>query len=123
MKELIEKIEDICKQNNCELVINKSICSAQTSINKFSVELAKECDLMIVLGGKNSSNTTELYNNVKNYTPTIFIENINLVTEELANNNLSLTKNTKIGLTAGASTSKDEIEQLKLNLEKIIKEL
>lgn len=121
--ELIEKIESICNASKNELVVNKSICLAQTSINKFSVELAKQCDLMVVLGGKNSSNTTELYNNIKNYAPTIFIENINMVEEELKNNNLTLTKETKIGLTAGASTSKDEIEELKQHLENIIKEL
>ena len=43
--------------------------------------------------------------------------------EELKNNNLTLTKETKLGLTAGASTSKDEIEELKQHLENIIKEL
>ena len=120
---LINNISNICDKNHHELVVNKSICMAQKQINIFSVKLAEECDLMIVVGGKNSSNSLELFNNVKNYTKSIFIENIHDYESALAQNNISLSKNMKIGLTAGASTIKSELEELKILLQNKLKEL
>ena len=120
---LINDISNICDENHHELIVNKSICMAQKQINLFSVKLAEECDLMIVVGGKNSSNSLELFNNVKNYTNAIFIENINDYESALAQNNISLSKNMKIGLTAGASTMKSELEELKILLQNKLKEL
>ncbi len=111
--EIIEKISKICEDYGCELIVNKSICSAQKQINEKSVELAKKVDFMIVVGGKNSSNTQELYNNLQKYTKVVFIEDVNEVFEALKLNNLPLSKNIKIGLTAGASTQKEELLMLK----------
>lgn len=110
---LIELIIKKCKENLCEIVVNKSLCKAQKNINEASVNLAKMVNLMIVVGGKNSSNSIELYKNVQKYCRTIFLEDINLVYEELNNNNIVLNKNMKIGLTAGASTLKEELYNLK----------
>ncbi len=118
---LIEDIQTICAEKNIELVVNKSICLAQKQINVFSAELAKECDLMIVVGGKNSSNSTELFNNLKTITKSIFVENISSIKNILKEENITLTKNIKIGLTAGASTMKSELIELKTQLESIIK--
>lgn len=115
---LIDKISDILKQNNCELIINKSICSAQKLINLHSVELAKESDIMIVVGGKHSSNSIELYNNVSKICPSIFVEDISNYLLELAANNIAITPTTKVGLTAGASTMKEELFLLKEQIEK-----
>ena len=110
---LIQKIKSICKDQKAELIINKSICNAQKMINIFSSELAKECDVMIVVGGKNSSNSIELFNNIKNITNAIFIEDIFDWEKELNRNNIKISKDTKIGITAGASTLKEELVTLK----------
>ena len=112
-EKLISEIENIFKSKGLELVVDKSICSANELININSSEMAKKCDLMIVVGGKNSSNTKELYNNLKNICPTIFVENIYEYTQELENNSIVLKENMKIGLTAGASTMKEELQELK----------
>ena len=120
---LIEKISALTTKNDCDLEVNKSICLAQKQINLSSQKLAKECDLMIVVGGKNSSNTTELYNGLKSITKSIFIEDIYSFEAELEANNISLSKDMKIGLTAGASTMKSELETLKTLLSNKIKEL
>lgn len=120
---LIENIQEISANKNIELIINKSICMAQKQINVFSAELAKECDLMIVVGGKNSSNTTELFNNLKTITKSIFLENIYDAKSILDSEGIKLSKNIRIGLTAGASTMKSELEQLKTILEKMIEEV
>lgn len=120
---LVNSLKNILTENNCEIEIFNSICNAQKLINKFSAELASESDLMIVVGGKNSSNTKELFENVKQITKAIFLENIFDYKTELKNNNISLSKNIKIGLTAGASTDKEELETLKILIENDIKNL
>ena len=119
-EELIDKIEKIAKSNNCEIIINKSICEAQKIINEYSVRLAKESDVMIVVGGLNSSNSYELYKNVNSICPSIFIEDINSYKSALNEKGIIIDKDTKIGLTAGASTRKEELIELK---EIIIKDL
>ncbi len=120
--ELELKIKEIATQNNCELSVNKTICNAQKLINLYSVELAKESDVMIVVGGKNSSNSTELFKNVSHYCPSIFIEDINTYKTELENNNIKINKNTRIGITAGASTLKEELIELKNLIELDLKQ-
>lgn len=111
--ELEQKITEIAKQNNCELSVNKTICNAQKLINLYAVELAKESDIMIVVGGKNSSNSVELFKNVSYYCPSIFIEDINTYAQELETNSIKINKTTRIGITAGASTLKEELIELK----------
>lgn len=103
-----------------EIVTNKSICNAQKLINQSSAELASNSNLMFVVGGKHSSNTIELANNISKITKTIFLENIEEFESELKANNIILTKDTKIGLTAGASTERSELETLKIMLTEYI---
>ena len=110
---LIEIISQLSDQNNCTLVINKSICNAQKAINLASVKLAQSSDVMIVVGGKNSSNSIELFNNIKNYTSSIFIEDINSWKDELIAQNIPFSSETKFGITAGASTLTEELLELK----------
>ena len=114
---IIEKISKFCNTNNSELIINKSICNAQRAINLASIKLAKQSDVMIVVGGKNSSNSIELFNNIKTYTPSIFIENINDWKEALKQQNITFSSDTRFGLTAGASTLKEELLSLKTLIE------
>lgn len=114
---IIQEISDVCKLLNKELITNKSICGAQKNINKYSVEVSTEVDLMIVVGGKNSSNSRELFNNLKQYKPSIFIEEVEDWFEELKTINFEFTTETKVGLTAGASTPKEELFELKQLIE------
>lgn len=115
--ELIEKIKAITKENNNQLVVNKSICNAQKQINISSAELAKNSDVMIVVGGKNSSNSIELFNNVSSICPSIFIEDINNWKTAIEQANIKLSTDTRIGITAGASTNKEELFELKQKIE------
>ena len=73
---------------------------------------------MIGVGGTNSSNSRELYNNVKNYCPSVFIEDVNAYKVALIDNNLTITENSKVGITAGASTRKEELVELKTVIER-----
>lgn len=123
MEKISKKAQDICNTLSKELVINKSICHAQKLINQKSAELAKDMDLMIVIGGKNSSNTAELAKSLSSICKTIYFEDINSWKEEFKIANITLSPNIKIGLTAGASTMKEELEELKVMLEDAISKL
>lgn len=115
--EIIFEIERALKENSCELVVNKSLCSAQKTINEFSAKLAETRDIMIVVGGANSSNSLELYKNINMITPSIFIEDIKTYKEALNKKGLTISKDTKLGITAGASTRKEELFELKKLIE------
>lgn len=93
----IEYVSKHCK----EFVAFNTICSATNERQTSATELSSKVDAMIVLGGKNSSNTTKLYeiclNNCSN---TIHVESAQDIPESFLNGE----KFEKIGITAGAST-------------------
>lgn len=96
-----------------ELLAFNTICSATEERQSSVEELSQFVDAMIVIGGKNSSNTTKLYQISKTYCEnTIHIENLKELPDEyLYNKDFK-----KIGITAGASTPdwiiKEVIEKL-----------
>jgi 4-hydroxy-3-methylbut-2-enyl diphosphate reductase len=86
-----------------ELKVHNTICPATFFRQHAAAELAHDVDVMIVVGGKNSSNTTHLAQLcVEIGTPAFHIE----TPEELASPEITeaLNKANRIGLTAGAST-------------------
>lgn len=87
--------------NSKELLAFNTICSATEVRQKSANEISKTVDTMIVIGGKNSSNTTKLYQISKdNCSNTIHIENAKELNIEFINEN----KSKLVGITAGAST-------------------
>ena len=96
-----------------EIEINNSICKATELRQKEVEELSKEVDCVIVVGGKNSSNTKKLYDiSVKNCMNVFHIERINELNKNDFNNI------NKIAIVAGASTPKNIIEEVKEYFEK-----
>jgi (E)-4-hydroxy-3-methyl-but-2-enyl pyrophosphate reductase len=82
-----------------ELKVFNTICHATAQIQKATLELAEKVDLMIVVGGHNSANTTRLAKLCKRRkTPTHHIE----TAKELRSGWLE--GRTRIGVTAGTST-------------------
>jgi len=120
-KDLAEKyivmIEMLMKKNNKIFEYKNTICNAQKQINISSVKLCKNVDVMVVVGGKNSNNSRELYNNVSQYVPAVFIEDINELNDVIKTGIFS--HYNTIGLTAGASTMREDIEAMKAILEQI----
>ncbi|MCF7919863.1 MAG: 4-hydroxy-3-methylbut-2-enyl diphosphate reductase [Candidatus Cloacimonetes bacterium] len=81
-----------------ELRIVNTICSATSVRQQASMALAKESDILIVIGGHNSSNTKMLANICKNIIETQHIETALEIDRQWFDGKK------KIGLTAGAST-------------------
>lgn len=81
-----------------EIKIYNTICKETIERIKSSLALAKKVDIMIVIGGKNSSNTTSLAKTLKRFIKTYHIE-----TKEDLRKKWFKNKN-KVGITAGAST-------------------
>lgn len=100
-----EKIEETI--NGINIVVKNTICAATSTRQKETENLSKEVDCMIIIGGKNSSNTKKLYELAeKNCQKAIAIE----TKEEL--NKEELLKYKKIGIMAGASTPKKNIDEV-----------
>ena len=96
-------------------------CFAQKNINISSAKLAKNVDVMIVVGGKNSSNTKELFANVSCFCKSFFVEDDEDL--EIALQNLKKDLPHKIGLTGGASTTIDELCEIKSKIKKFFQPL
>lgn len=104
-----EKVVEIVLKKCEEVIRFNTICNATKERQESAEELSKKVELMIVIGGKNSSNTKKLFeicrSNCKN---TLFIEN----SHELPESVLKDEKIKKIGITAGASTPDWVIEEV-----------
>ena len=112
-EEIAEKLKLTLKKENIELEIKNTICLSTELRQKETEELSKKVDLMLIIGGRNSSNTNKLYDiSSKNCKNVIFIES----EEELNINYIKQFE--KIGVMAGASTPRENID----NIIKLIKE-
>lgn len=99
-------LEDELK-SDVNLVIENTICRATEIRQLETEELAQKVDAMIIIGGKNSSNTKKLYEIAKeNCVNTICVE----TAEEMKNIKFDLCKT--IGIMAGASTPQKSIEEV-----------
>ena len=96
-----------------ELKVFNTICQSTAKRQQEARELAKTSDLMIVVGGKNSANTTHLAEILNEITTTIHIE----TQEDLDEYKSIIEKSENIGVTAGASTPENIIKNVinKLN--------
>ena len=104
-----KKTQKIFKKLYTNPLIFDTICSVtemrQTEVN----DLSARSDVMIVIGGKESSNTAKLFAICKENCPqTLWIER----PEELADNNLITSTHTRVGIAAGASTPSGIIQEV-----------
>lgn len=95
----------IPKESNLE--VNKTICDATKLRQIETKEIARQVELMIIIGGKKSSNTNKLYDiAVRECNNAIFVETI----DNLYLNYVKRFK--KVGVMAGASTPQDMIDEI-----------
>ncbi len=99
-----------CKKNINLLCTNAkifdTICSATHERQSEAVTLSLECDAMLIVGGRHSSNTQKLKSTCEVNCPTFLVE----TADELSS--IDLTKFDKIGITAGASTPASIIKEV-----------
>jgi 4-hydroxy-3-methylbut-2-enyl diphosphate reductase len=94
-----------------EIKVYNTICNSTAHRLKETEKIAKKVDIMIVVGGKNSANTTQLTRLCKSLSvPTYHIETPSEIKEEWF-------KGAKrLGITAGASTPEWIIKEVQANL-------
>lgn len=95
-------LEIVCTNRN----IFGTICGATNERQKEAKLLSRECDAVIVVGGRTSSNTNKLKKVCEENCPTFLIE----TADELKN--ISLDRFSSIGVTAGASTPAGIIKEV-----------
>ena len=88
----------VIPEDDPNIVIFDTICNATDKRQTDARDLARRSDLMLVVGGRHSSNTVKLFEVCSSYCKTYHIENA----DELQS--LKLAGAEKIGITAGAST-------------------
>lgn len=105
-----EKIISLLAAKARQIEIHNTICNA-TKVRQAAVKkLAPQVDFMVVLGGKNSSNTRKLYDIALNRNKnTFFIERSSELNDPAFR--AAVKKFRTVGLTAGASTPPQEIEE------------
>jgi len=108
------KSSDFAKKVYTNLIIFDTICNATEMRQQEAIVLAKESDYMVVIGGKNSSNTRKLAEICQGYCETFHIERA----EELPKFDLSTSF--VIGVTAGASTPACIIKEVQETMSEFI---
>ena len=98
-QEKFDKILQILQERGIQMQVHQTICSATEKRQQEAETLSQKMDAMVVIGGKNSSNTQKLVEIcAKNCRNTVHIE----TKCDLVLNNFK--RGDKIGVTAGAST-------------------
>ncbi len=107
-----EKIKIYCTNSK----IFDTICFATRQRQDEAAELSKKSDMMIIIGGRHSSNTVKL--------KTVCSENCETYLVERADElrTIDFSKCAEIGVTAGASTPSDIIKEVLLAMSEIVKE-
>ncbi len=102
-----EKCSVFLKKNFENLKLYDTICKATEIRQQETMALAAECDAMIIIGGKESSNTAKLFSIAQSQCPcSVLIEQSNEVP-------INLLYKRKIGIAGGASTPVCIIEEVK----------
>ena len=115
----------VTKWSECTLFAKKvctnskifdTICSATWTRQQETEKLAKECDLMVVIGGHQSSNTQKLCRVAERFARTVTVETADELQPQW------LYGMQRVGVTAGASTPSSIIEEVCKKMSEAIRE-
>ncbi|MBR5280998.1 MAG: bifunctional 4-hydroxy-3-methylbut-2-enyl diphosphate reductase/30S ribosomal protein S1 [Clostridia bacterium] len=106
-KEKFTEFTNFLKKSFDKAIIFDTICSATSMRQQETVKIASEVDLMVIVGGRNSSNTRKLYDISKEICPAVLWAETADDIEANALNNIFI-----VGVTAGASTPDWIIEEV-----------
>jgi len=111
----INEIKKILEEDFSEVKIFNTICNDTSKRQSATRSLLKDCDLMIVIGGKNSANTRRLWQICKERG----VDSFHIETELELNKKWFEGKNC-VGITSGASTPDSTVERAVDRIKKII---
>lgn len=101
---------EIISKKGYDINVLDTICSATHERQREAREIARQVDTMIVIGGRNSSNTQKLYEICKSEcNNTYYIQTL----DDLELDNIEIGS---VGITAGASTPNNIIEEVHTNV-------
>lgn len=104
--ELFRQAQSYVLQHCHNAVVYDTVCEATEKRQADALELAAQCDLMIVIGGIHSSNTQKLAEVAARHCKTIHIERAEDIPKGI------IATSEKVGITAGASTPCRIIEEV-----------
>jgi len=114
-RKVLDLVVEKCKEKFAEVKLHNTICSATKDRQEAAHELAANVDCMVVIGGRNSSNTQKLYDICSELSQKAYL----VETEaELKSEWFSGFKS--IGVTAGASTPHVLIDKVRSRIAEII---
>ncbi len=106
-----QELVEIIKYLGYHVVVTNTICNATRERQEEALELAGRSDVMIVIGGKNSSNTQKLVDICRSRCPrTYFVHS----PEDLES--VRIKSDSCVGITAGASTPNIIIQEVSLDV-------
>ncbi len=111
---LWEKCAKIAKKHCTNLQIFDTICNATAERQREAIALAQECEQMVIVGGKESSNTAKLCAVCSPYCPTHWVETAHELPRDC------FAAGQTVGLTAGASTPADIIKEVHCTMSEIV---
>lgn len=106
-----KKLVDILKDLFYNYSLEYTICNATENRQEEVVSLSKECDVMLIIGSKTSSNTKKLFEISKKY-----CHNTHMLSNLSDFKQININKNAKVGVGAGASTPEYLIEEILENV-------
>jgi 4-hydroxy-3-methylbut-2-enyl diphosphate reductase len=105
--ENLRQVADVCLKKSKEVRVFNTICDATSVRQEEAREIAKQADLMLVVGGFNSANTTRLAQICRELQPrTYHVE----IAEQIESEWFAGVKT--VGITAGASTPRWIIDEV-----------
>jgi len=105
--ENLRQVVDICLKKSQELRVFNTICDATSVRQNEACEIARQVDVMLVIGGYNSANTTRLAHICREILPdTHHLETV----QEIESSWFSGAR--RVGITAGASTPRWLIDEV-----------
>lgn len=109
-------LREAANELGIEIEIVDTICRATFVRQKEAFELAKEKDAIVVIGGRSSANTKELWKIVKKENKkSIWVEDPSELKDK--ENEKIITSASSIGIISGASTSTDDIDEVRKIIE------
>jgi len=116
-RELFARIVSLLAGKTQELRVYNTICRSTQIRQQSTSELASQVDVLLIIGGASSSNTTKLYEISRRVQPrTYFIEKAEQIKPEM------LLGARKIGISGGASTPPEAIQEAMIKIKKISQE-